>query len=132
MDSLQPPKLADVIFWGLRVCMALTALLCSGDDESPQHGSVSRAIDTLNSPKNYSHLLGGLSPIHKTCRREAQGLMWGAGGPFLLAAAMIGYGYVGRCWPLEANIRSTYCRNSKNCLWKYFFIPTYISYILDI
>ncbi len=33
--------------------MALKALLCSGDDESPQHRSVLRAIHTLNSPKNY-------------------------------------------------------------------------------
>jgi hypothetical protein len=62
--------------------MALKALFCSGDDESPQHRSVLRAIHTLNSPKSYSHLLGGLSPIHKMRRRGAQGLMWGAGGHF--------------------------------------------------
>jgi hypothetical protein len=29
---------------GLRVCMALKVLLCSNDDESPQHWSVLRAI----------------------------------------------------------------------------------------
>jgi hypothetical protein len=75
--------------------MALKALLCSGDDESPQHQSVSRAINTLNSPKNYNRLLGGLSPIDLTCRRGAQGLMWGTRGPFPPAAAMVSYGCVG-------------------------------------
>jgi hypothetical protein len=62
--------------------MARKALLCSGDDELPQHRSVLRAIHTLNSPQNYSRLLGGLLPINKTRRQEAQGLMWGAGGHF--------------------------------------------------
>jgi hypothetical protein len=75
--------------------MALKALLCSGDDELPQHRSVLRAINTLNSPKKYIRLLGGLSPIHLTRRHEAQGLMWGARGPFPPAAAMVGYGCVG-------------------------------------
>ncbi len=97
MDSLQPPELADVILGGLRVCMALKALLCSSDDEPPQHRSVLRAMHTLNSPKNYSHLLRGLSPLHQTRRHGAQGLMWGAGGPFPLAVAMVGYGCVGGC-----------------------------------
>ncbi len=101
--------------------MALKALLCSGNDEPPQHQSVLRAIHTLNSPQNYIRLLGGLLPIHTLHWRGAQGLMWGTRGPFLLAAVMVGYGCVGQCWPLEANIRSTYCRNSKNCLRKYFF-----------
>ncbi len=75
--------------------MALKALLCSGDDELPQHQSVLRAIITLNSPKNYIRLLGGLSPIHLMRWRGAQGLMWGTRGPFLPAAAMVGYGCVG-------------------------------------
>jgi hypothetical protein len=75
--------------------MALKALLCSGNDESPQHWSVLRAINTLNSPKNYIRLLGGLLSIHSTRRRGAQGLMWGARGPFAPAVAMVGYGCVG-------------------------------------
>jgi hypothetical protein len=75
--------------------MALKALLCSGDDELPQHWSVLRAINTLNSPKNYIRLLRGLSLIHLTCRYAVQGLMWGARGAFPLAAAMAGYGCVG-------------------------------------
>jgi hypothetical protein len=106
---------------GLRVCMALKALLCSNDDALPQHRSVLRAIQSLNSPKNYIHLLGGLSPIHLTHLRGAQGLMWGTRGAFPPAVAMVGYGCVGRCWPLEAVVRSTYCRNSSYCLQKYFF-----------
>ncbi len=61
------------------------------------------------------------SPIHSTRRRGAKGLMWGTRGPYPPAAAMVGYGCVGQCWQLEANIRSTYCRNSKNCLQKFFF-----------
>ncbi len=106
---------------GLRVCMALKALLYSGDDELPQHRSNLRAIHTLNNPQNYIRLLGGLSPIHLMRRCRAQGLMWGTRGPFPPAAAMVSYGCVGQCWPLEAYVRSTYGRNSKNCLRKYFF-----------
>jgi hypothetical protein len=75
--------------------MALKALVCSGNDESPQHRSVLRAINTLNSSKNYIRLLGGLLPIHLTRQGGEQGLMWGARGPFPLAAAMVGYGCVG-------------------------------------
>jgi hypothetical protein len=79
----------------LRVFMDLKALLCSGDDESPQHRSVLRAINTLNCPQKYICLLGGLSPIHLMHWRRAQGLMWGARGPFPPAAAMVSYGCVG-------------------------------------
>ena len=77
--------------------MALKVLLCSGNDESPQHWSVLRAINTLNSPKKYIRLLGGLSPIHSMRRRGAKGLVWGARGPFPPVAAMVGYGCDG-CW----------------------------------
>ncbi len=90
-----PPSLRMYSWGGLRVFMALKALLCSGNDQLPQHWSVLRAINTLNRPKKYIHLLGGLLPIHSTCRRGAQGLMWGARGPFLPAAVMVGYGCVG-------------------------------------
>jgi hypothetical protein len=72
--------------------MALKALLCSGDDELLQRWSVLRAIHTLNGPKNYIRLLGGLSPIHTLHRRRAQGLMWGTRGPYLPMAVMVGYG----------------------------------------
>ncbi len=75
--------------------MALKDLLCSSDDELPQHWSVLRAIHTLNSPKIYICLLGGLLPIHTLCRCGAQGLIWGIRGPFPLAAVVVGYGCVG-------------------------------------
>ncbi len=77
-----PPSLRMYFWEGLRVFMDLKALLCSGNDKSPQHQSVLRAINTLNSPKKYTRLLEGLSPIHSTCRRGAQGLMWVLGGHF--------------------------------------------------
>jgi hypothetical protein len=72
--------------------MDLKVLLCSGDDELPQHRSVLGTINALNIPKSYILLLGGLSPIHSMRWRGAKGLMWGARGPFLPAAAMVGYG----------------------------------------
>jgi hypothetical protein len=90
-----PLSLRMYFLGGLRVFMALKALLCSGNDEFPQHWSVFRAINTLNSPKKYIRLLGVLLPIHLTHWRRAQGLMWGARGPFPPAAAMVGYGCVG-------------------------------------
>jgi hypothetical protein len=78
--------------------MALEALLCSGNDASPQHRSVLRgpySTHTLNSRKNYTRLLGRLLFIHSTHLRGAQGLIWGTRGEFLLAAVMVGYGCVG-------------------------------------
>ncbi len=87
-----PPSLRMYFWGGSRVFMDLKVLICSGDDESPQHRSVLGTINALNSPKSYIRLLGGLSPIHLTRRRGAKGLMWGARGPFPPAAAMVGYG----------------------------------------
>jgi hypothetical protein len=87
-----PLSLRMYFLGGSRVYMDLNALLCSGNDESPQHRSVLGTINTLNSPKSYICLLRGLSPIHSTCWRGAKGLVWGARGPFPPAAAMVGYG----------------------------------------
>ncbi len=104
IDGRHPPEIADVVLGGLRVCMPLKVLLCSGDDESPQHRSVLRATHTLNNLKKYIRLLGGLSPIHSMRRRGEKGLMWGTRGPYPPVSAMVGYGCVGRCWQLEANV----------------------------
>ncbi len=94
MDGRQPSVLVDV-FWGrIEGVMALKALLCSGNDALPQHWSVLRAIHTLNSPKNYIPLLGGLLTIHSMHWIGAQGLMWDTRGPFPPAAAMVCYGCV--------------------------------------
>ncbi len=70
---------------------------------------------------------GGQLTIHSTHWIGAQGLMWGTRGPFPLAAAMVRYGCVGQCRPLEADVRSTYCRNSMVTIvyGRIFFIPTY-------
>jgi hypothetical protein len=69
--------------------MALKTLQCCGNASLPEQRSALRAIHTLNPPKKYILKLGGLLPIHSMHRRGAQGLMWGARGPFLLALAMV-------------------------------------------
>jgi hypothetical protein len=69
--------------------MALKTLRCCRDSSSPEQRSALRAINTLNPPQNYTRKLGGLSPIHSMCRCRAQGLMWGARGPYPPAAAMV-------------------------------------------
>jgi hypothetical protein len=69
--------------------MALKTLQCCGDSSLPEQRSTLRAINTLNPPQNYIQKLGGLSLIHLTRRRGAQGLMWCARGAFLPAAAMV-------------------------------------------
>jgi hypothetical protein len=76
--------------------MPLKALLCSGDDASPQHRSVLRAMHTLNNLKKYIPMLGGLSPIHLMRQSRAKGLMWGTRVPYPPAATMVNYGCVGR------------------------------------
>jgi hypothetical protein len=58
-----PPSLRMYSLGGLRVFMALIALLCSGDDELPQHCCILRAINTLNSPQKYIRLPRGLFSI---------------------------------------------------------------------
>jgi hypothetical protein len=112
--------------------MAHKVLLCSGNDELPQHWSVLRAIHTLNSPKNYIRLLGGLSSIHTSCQRGAQGLVWGTRGPFLPVAVMVGLAVlvdVGR-WRLTSDQSIV---GIVEIVYKsIFFIPMYIPYILDI
>ncbi len=122
------------MYFGARmmVYMALKVLLYSGNDISPQHWSVLGAIHTLNSPKKYIRLLGGLLPIHSTHWHGAQGLMWGTRGPFPPLAAMVGYGCVGQCWLLKAYIGLTYCRKVNIIYGSIFFIPTQIPFILDI
>ncbi len=89
MDGQQPPKQAGIIFGLLRACMALKTLQCCGDTSLLEQRGTLRAIHTLNNPQNYTCLLGGLSAIHPMHRHGAQGVMWGAKGPFLPAATMV-------------------------------------------
>ncbi len=127
-----PPSLRMYFGGGLRVCMALKVILCSGNDASPQHRSVLRAIHTLNSPKYYIRLLGGLLPIHSTLWHGAQGRMWGTRGPFPPAVAMVCYGCVGGCWPLKADIISTYCSNSKKNVYGSIYVDPIHSWHLTL
>jgi hypothetical protein len=66
-DGRQPPEQAviNLILGGVRGCMAIKALLCSGDDASPQHRSVSRAIHPLNLQKVVCTCSGGCPPIER-------------------------------------------------------------------
>jgi hypothetical protein len=68
--------------------MALKTLQCCGNLSLPEQGSALRAINSFNPPKKYIRKLGRLSSIYSKHRRGAQGLMLGARGPFLPAAAM--------------------------------------------
>jgi hypothetical protein len=69
--------------------MALKTLQCCGDASLPEQRSTLRALHTLNPPKKYICKLEWLLPIHLMRQRGAQGLMWGARGPFPLVAAMV-------------------------------------------
>jgi hypothetical protein len=70
--------------------MALKTLRCCGNSSLTEQRSTLRAIHTLNPPPpKYIHKLRGLSSIHLKRWRGAQGLMWGARGPFLPAVAMV-------------------------------------------
>ena len=62
MDGQWPPKQAVIILGGVRGYTAIKALLCSGDDASPQHRSVLRAIHPLNLQKIICKCSGGLPP----------------------------------------------------------------------
>jgi hypothetical protein len=87
MDYNPPSK--PIYFLGLlRVFMALKTLRCCGDSSSPEQRSALRAKNTLNPLQRIHPKLGGLSPIHSKRRRGEQGIMWGARGQFLPAAAM--------------------------------------------
>ncbi len=123
MDGWQPPEIADVFFGGVegvygpqsaplfRWWWIATTSECFEGHKHPQQ------------PQKVYRLIGGLLPIHLTCRRRAQGLMWGARGPFTPAAAMVGYGCVGWCWPLEAYVRLTYLGIVNIVYGSIFFIP---------
>ncbi len=53
--------------------MALKTLQCCGDTSLLEQRGASRAIHTLDNPKNYTRFLGGLSAIHLMHRHGAQG-----------------------------------------------------------
>ncbi len=59
-DGKQPPEQVVIIWGGVRGCMVIKVLLCSGNDASPQHWSVLRAIYSLTPPKIITACSGGL------------------------------------------------------------------------
>ncbi len=62
-----------------------------------------RALDWLIAGRKHIRLLGASSPIDQTRRSNIFGLLGGAGGPFLAAAAMVMWVLLaGGCWPLVA------------------------------
>jgi hypothetical protein len=69
--------------------MALKTLQCCGNSSLLEQRSALGAINTLNPPKKYIRKLGRLSSIYSKHWRVAQGLMWGARGPFLPTTAMV-------------------------------------------
>jgi hypothetical protein len=62
--------------------MALKVLLCSGDDESPQHRSVLRAMRTLTAPKIVPACLGGYRPSIRCVGAERKVSCGALGGHF--------------------------------------------------
>ncbi len=110
--------------------MALKPLRCCGDSSLPEQRSTLRAINTLNPPKEYIRKLGGLLPIHSMRWRGAQGLMWGARGPFPLTAAMV----VAVVTPVVFCAKATEKRNknTKISWWlpKSLFITIYVKHIV--
>jgi hypothetical protein len=62
--------------------MALKALLCSGDDELPQHRSVLRAIHTLNSPQKLYPLAWGVVVYPYVAPAERKASCGALGGHF--------------------------------------------------
>jgi hypothetical protein len=89
MDGRQPPEGGYIIFgfvegvYGPQNTPILWQYIIT-----EKRGAL-RAIHTLNNPQNYTRLLGGWSAIHSMRRRGAQGLIWGARGPFLPGVAMV-------------------------------------------
>jgi len=63
LDGRRPPKQADTIFKGLRVCMALITPRCYGEDaSSPEQRSALRAIHPHNTPNIISACSGDCCP----------------------------------------------------------------------
>jgi hypothetical protein len=78
--------------------------LCDDGDESHlAMGAFLRALDRLITGEKHIPLLGASSPINQTGCSGMFGLLGGARGPFLVAAAMVMWVLlaVGR-WPLVA------------------------------
>ncbi len=89
MDGRQLPKQGDVTFgavksvYGPQNTRMLWQCIIAGTKERFEGHTHPQ------SPLKYIRKLGGLLPIHSMCRHGAQGLMWGARGPFPPVVAMV-------------------------------------------
>ena len=90
MIGYNPLSKQIYFLWGVKGFMAPKMLVCYGDDASPQHRSILRAINPIPPHKKHIRLLGGSFPIRTTRRRRTQGLRRASRGPFLPAETMVG------------------------------------------
>jgi hypothetical protein len=84
--------------------MALKVPHCSSNDVLPQHGSVLRAIHTLNNPKNIPACIGGCHPSIRCIGTECKASCGALGGHFCWQPrqAMVVLVLVGR-WRLTSD-----------------------------
>ncbi len=76
---------------------------CGNDGDESRHWSIFRALDWLMVGEKHILLLGASSPIDQTRHSRIFGLLGGARGPFLAAAAMVMWVLLAiACWPLVA------------------------------
>ena len=115
IDGQQPPKQADIILGVLRGCMALNVLLCFGNDASPWHWSVLRAVHPLNPLKIISICSGDRCSSIKDNGAGRRALFVAQGGDFCRR----------RMW--SAIVVMFIVDRWRQIIW----IPTQHSYILD-
>ena len=92
LHGRQPPEQAEIIWMGMKGCMALNILQYCGDASSLEQRSTLRDIYPLilSPPTNYIRLLGKLSPITLTCIGTRPNASCGVvRGPFPPATAMV-------------------------------------------
>jgi hypothetical protein len=89
IDGRQPPKQVDIIFeavegvYGPQNALMLWQFIIAGTKERFEGHTPPQQ------PPKYICKPRGLLPIYFKCQRGAQGLIWGARGAFLPAAAMV-------------------------------------------
>ncbi len=118
MDGRQPSELADVFGGGWGCAWPSKHSFVPAMMLHHNIGVFWGPYTPSTAPKIISACLGRCRPSIRCIGLEHKASCGALGGP---AAAMVCYGCVGWCWLLEADVRSTYCRNSNNCWQKYFF-----------
>ncbi len=116
MDGWQTSKLVDIIWGGLRVCMALKCSFVPSimHHASPQHQTDLKAMDTLNIPKLIPACSGGCCPsiwcIGKECKAShgVQGGHFRWQWPWLAMVVLVDVGHWRRMsdWPDVAVVKN--------------------------